>query len=208
MSFPRKRESSFFASNALDPRVRGDDTFHWYSSDAAKAPFIIAAMPDLAAIRLRNTLALFNEFARGTVAGSAAGDLRGLEKMFAERLRISPSYWSQLKSRERHIGEKLARQFEVLSGKPNGWLDEARATAATAEPEAPEPSSPVNSDERFAVGLFLTAYRMNPLRVKQQLMGMLEGELAKAEASARVARNPTVESSRRISSPPRLTKIK
>lgn len=164
-------------------------------------------MPDLAAIRLRNTLELFTEFARGTVSASATGDLRGLEKMFAERLRISPSYWSQLKSRERHIGEKLARQFEVLSGKPVDWLDDVRAAAA-AEPEAPEPSAPVNADERFAVGLFLTAYRMNPLGVKQQLMGMLEGELAKAEASTRVARKPTVESSRRISSPPRLTKIK
>ena len=170
-------------------------------------------MPDLAAIRLRNTLELFNEFTRGTVSGAAAGDLRGLEKMFAERLRISPSYWSQIKSRERHIGEKLARQFEVLSGRPSGWLDGATTANAAAEQEAPEPSVPVNTDERFAVGLFLTAYRMNPLGMKQQLMGMLEGELAKAEAdsrssAARVARKPTVESSRRISSPPRLTKIK
>lgn len=169
-------------------------------------------MPDLAAIRLRNTLDLFNEFARGTVSDAAAADVRGLEKLFAERLRISPSYWSQIKSRERHIGEKLARQFEVLSGRPIGWLDGARVVAAASEPAAPEPSAPVNADERFAVGLFLTAYRLNPLGVKQQLMGMLEGELAKAEAdtrtSARVARKPTVESSRRSSSPPRLTKIK
>jgi hypothetical protein len=163
-------------------------------------------MPDLAAIRLRNTLELFNEFARGTVSGAAAADVRGLEKLFAERLRISPSYWSQLKSRERHIGEKLARQFEVLSGKPIGWLDDAQGS--TPEAPAPEPSAPVNADERFAVGLFLTAYRMNPLGVKQQLMGMLEGEMAKAEASSRVARKPPVGSSRRISSPPRLTKIK
>jgi hypothetical protein len=169
-------------------------------------------MPDLAAdlatIRLRNTQQLFDEFARGTVSGAAAADVRGLDKLFAERLRIAPSYWSQLKSRERHIGEKLARQFEVLTDKPIGWLDQANAAQVLAEPEAPEPSAPVNADERFAVGLFLTAYRMNPQGVKQQLLDMLEGELAKAEATPRVARKPTVESSRRNSSPPRLTKIK
>jgi hypothetical protein len=157
-------------------------------------------MADLAVIRLRNTLELFNEFARSTVSGAAAADVRGLDKLFAERLRIAPSYWSQLKSRERHIGEKLARQFEVLSGKPPGWLDQARTAAAAPEASAPEPSTPANADERFAVGLFLTAYRLNPQGVKERLLALLEGEMAKAEADARVARKQQ--------RPPRLTKIK
>lgn len=165
-------------------------------------------MPDLAVIRLRNALALFDEFARSTVFGAAAADIRGLDKLFAERLRIAPSYWSQLKSRERHIGERLARQFEALCGKPSGWLDEARPAAGLSAPAAPEPSVPANADERFAVGLFLTAYRMNPQAVKARLLAVLEAELAKSDADARVARKPHPARGRDQGRRSRLTQIK
>jgi len=66
---------------------------------------------DLAAIRLDNALALFEEFVRATARHADAATLRGLERRFAERVQIQPSYWSQLKSRSRQIGERLARQF-------------------------------------------------------------------------------------------------
>ncbi|MCB2021596.1 MAG: hypothetical protein KDG44_12420, partial [Burkholderiaceae bacterium] len=72
------------------------------------------ARPDVARIRLDNALALFDEFVRATIKHPDAATLRGLEGRFAERLQIQPSYWSQIKSRARQIGERLARQFEVL----------------------------------------------------------------------------------------------
>src|SRR5215212_9433668 len=79
---------------------------------------------DLAQIRLDNALALFDEFVRSTVKDPDLATLRGLERRFAERLQIQPSYWSQIKSRSRQIGERLARQFEQLSRKPHGWMDQ------------------------------------------------------------------------------------
>jgi len=82
--------------------------------------------PDLAQIRLANALALFDEFVRATDSHADAATLRGLERRFAERVQIQPSYWSQIKSRSRQIGERLARQFEQLCHKPRGWMDEAQ----------------------------------------------------------------------------------
>ena len=69
---------------------------------------------DVASIRLDNALALFDEFVRSTIKHPDVATLRGLERRFAERLQIQPSYWSQIKGRSRQIGERLARQFEVL----------------------------------------------------------------------------------------------
>eukprot|EP01036_Dinobryon_divergens_P061184 gene61184-81562_t len=60
---------------------------------------------DVAAIRLDNALLLFDEFVRATVKHPDAATLRGLERRFAERLQIQPSYWSQIKGRSRQIGE-------------------------------------------------------------------------------------------------------
>ena len=88
------------------------------------------ARPDVARIRLDNALALFDEFVRATVRDPDAATLRGLEGRFAERLQIQPSYWSQIKSRARQIGERLARQFETQCRKPHGWLDEVHTASA------------------------------------------------------------------------------
>ncbi len=89
-----------------------------------------AGPPDLAQVRLDNALALFEEFVRQTARHADAATLRGLERRFAERLQIQPSYWSQIKGRSRQIGERLARQFEHLSHKPRGWMDVPHAIAA------------------------------------------------------------------------------
>src|SRR5246127_4823918 len=77
--------------------------------------------------RRRNALALFHSFAERALAAGASP--KGLEQAFATSLQISPSMWSQIKS-ARPIGDKLARQFETLSGKPRGWMDENREAAA------------------------------------------------------------------------------
>jgi hypothetical protein len=134
-------------------------------------------MADIADIRLINTIALFNEFKSTTVVGPAGDELKGLDTCFAEQLRISASYWSQLKSRNRQIGETLARQFEAHFDKPHGWLDQKRSLPL----EQRASSVPSTADERFLVQMLLTCYRMNPNGVKQRMLDLMEGELAKAQ---------------------------
>jgi hypothetical protein len=116
----------------------------------------------VAAIRLDNALLLFDEFVQATVKNADAAALRGLERRFAERLQIQPSYWSQIKGRSRQIGERLARQFEQNCRKPVGWMDEAHGgNGAPADAQAESPL-PRDDDERFIVGLVLTYYRRHP----------------------------------------------
>jgi hypothetical protein len=160
-----------------------------------------AAVRDVAQIRLDNALRLFDEFVRATVKDPDAATLRGLERRFAERLQIQPSYWSQIKSRSRQIGERLARQFEQLTHKPYGWMDQAHdgkaAPAATvaAAPAEPAEDSPLpqDDDERFIVGLVLTYYRRHPQRARTRLLDLLgevlmPGTPAKPEPSARAVK--------------------
>src|SRR6187549_3801668 len=110
---------------------------------------------DVAQTRLDNALALFDEFVRNTVKDPDTATLRGLEGRFAERLQIQPSYWSQIKSRSRQIGERLARQFEVLCHKPSGWMDVPHGAPASgqvaqraATPPPGESPVPQDDDER------------------------------------------------------------
>ena len=136
---------------------------------------------DLAQIRLDNALALFEEFVRATARHADAATLRGLERRFAERVQIQPSYWSQIKSRSRQIGERLARQFEHLCHKPSGWMDvphgagtDVVASAQAQREGAPaEASGPRDDDERFIVGLVLTYYRRHPQRARTRLLDLL-----------------------------------
>ena len=152
------------------------------------SPPMPADPPDLAQVRLDNALVLFEEFVRATARHADAATLRGLERRFAERVQIQPSYWSQIKSRSRQIGERLARQFEQLCHKPRGWMDLTHGAGATARgPTAPtaaagaldsayvEPADegPRDDDERFIVGLVLTYYRRHPQRARARLLELL-----------------------------------
>ncbi len=148
-------------------------------------------MRDLAQVRLDNALALFEEFVRATARHADAATLRGLERRFAERVQIQPSYWSQIKGRSRQIGERLARQFEQLCHKPPGWMDQPHTGAAAAAaslpqraPEAADESSPRDDDERFIVGLVLTYYRRHPQRARTRLLDLLGEVLAPAAPAA------------------------
>ena len=152
-----------------------------------------SAPRDVAQIRLDNAMRLFEEFVSATVKHPDAATLRGLERRFAERLQIQPSYWSQIKGRSRQIGERLARQFEQLCHKPPGWMDLEHGAAAT--PAAPgvqaaaassdaSPSTPADDDERFIVGLVLTYYRRHPQRARTRLLDLL-GEVLTPGRSGR-----------------------
>ena len=155
---------------------------------------------DVATIRLDNALALFDEFVRNTIKHPDAATLRGLERRFAERLQIQPSYWSQIKSRSRLIGERLARQFEQCCQKPVGWMDAEHAaavhgahgvdpgdalaaTAAAAGRPVSDSPLPQDDDERFITGLVLTYYRRHPQRARTRLLDLL-GEVLMPAAEA------------------------
>lgn len=149
---------------------------------------------DLAQLRLDNALLLFDEFVALHVRTPDAAALRGLERRFAEQLLIQPSYWSQLKSRTRQIGERLARQFESRCGKPLGWMDVPHGTPSSAgfalqlsardHAEPDTSSAPRNDDERFIVGLVLTYYRRHPQRARARLLDLLGEVLTPAPAGA------------------------
>jgi hypothetical protein len=129
---------------------------------------------DVAQIRLDNAMLLFDEFVRAAVKNPDAATLRGLERRFAERLQIQPSYWSQIKGRSRQLGERLARQFEVLCHKPVGWMDQPHADAGIMQVVSEPPhAAPQDDDERFIVGLVLTYYRRHPQRARTRLLDLL-----------------------------------
>ncbi|MDL5031426.1 hypothetical protein QRD43_05855 [Pelomonas sp. APW6] len=141
-----------------------------------------SAARDVAQVRLDNAMILFEEFVAATIKHPDAAALRGLERRFAERLQIQPSYWSQIKSRSRQIGERLARQFEQLCHKPTGWMDLEHGAAATPAGEA-APLEPKDDDERFILGLVLTYYRRHPQRARTRLLDLL-GEVLTPESPA------------------------
>jgi hypothetical protein len=162
------------------------------NADLSSCP--VESAPDLAQVRLDNALALFEEFVRQTARHADAATLRGLERRFAERVQIQPSYWSQIKSRSRQIGERLARQFEHLCHKPRGWMDVPHeALPPGAAPRAFEPpaddGAPRDDDERFIVGLVLTYYRRHPQRARTRLLDLL-GEVLTPQPAAPPARAP------------------
>ncbi len=141
----------------------------------------------LAQQRLDNALALFEEFVRATARHADAATLRGLERRFAERVQIQPSYWSQIKGRSRQIGERLARQFEHCCHKPPGWMDLHHGSGGSGSGSAIQPLSahglpgeplrddslPRDDDERFIMGLVLTFYRRHPQRARTRLLDLL-----------------------------------
>ncbi len=89
-------------------------------------------MPNVTTIRRQNVLALHRRFLEQAIAAGLPS--KGLDKLFAEKLEISPSMWSQIKS-SRPISDALARQIERHCEVDAGWLDMAREQAV---PDAAE----------------------------------------------------------------------
>ncbi len=136
----------------------------------------------LAQTRYENAMALFDAFIRGTVKNPEASPLRGLDGLFAEKLLIQPSYWSQIKARSRQVGDRLARQFEERCGQPAGWLDTPHDDARTAL--LPPADGPSDDDERFVVGLVLSYYRRDPVRARTGLLKLIGDALRPRQGPA------------------------
>lgn len=131
-------------------------------------------MPDLTRTRRSNLNTLLHEFVKTRIAQGAAP--KGLEQEFAQQVQISPSMLSQIKS-SRPIGDKLARQIEVLCGVVANWLDEMQATAEPLPDEA----------EDHIADLARQAWRQCNAKQKRELRLHLRGL---AQPAATQARSP------------------
>ncbi|NUZ04770.1 hypothetical protein [Piscinibacter koreensis] len=109
--------------------------------------------------RRQNALALFQAYAERALAAGEAP--KGLEQAFAAAMQISPSMWSQIKS-ARPIGDKLARQIEVLAGKPAGWLDQTHADA------------PLSAAEKAFLAHALAAWRRTNAAGRKRLLAQMK----------------------------------
>ena len=122
-------------------------------------------MSNITITRRANVLTLHRRFLEQSIA--AGLHPKGLEEIFARKLEIKPSMWSQIKG-SRPISDKLARQIEVHCGEPPGWLDEERKSEV---PDAAE--------ERF-VGLAREVWRALNATGRRELARSLK-ELGKGK---------------------------
>jgi len=123
-----------------------------------------AILNNITVTRRRNALALFQSFAEEALASGTPP--KGLEQSFAQKLEISPSMWSQIKS-SRPIGDKMARQIEQHCIKPPGWLDEERESVGLTPAE-----------QQF-LALALQAWRSTNTAGRKALREHLKSSLAK-----------------------------
>jgi hypothetical protein len=140
---------------------------------------------NLADIRLQNALLLRDHHVR---KWRADGDERArtAETSFARLIDVNPAHWSQIKSKHRHIGTKLARQIESKCRVPQGSLDASDAERLPVR--VLPPTVPYGDDEeRNAVQLFLTLFRMNKPLAKARLLDALQAELLTTEPAGRAA---------------------
>jgi hypothetical protein len=94
--------------------------------------------------RRQNVLSLFQLFAEEQMRAGVPP--KGMEQSFAQKLQMSPSMWSQIKT-SRPIGDRLARQIEAACAQPAGWLDTEH-----------QPQGLSASEQQF-LGLALKAWR-------------------------------------------------
>lgn len=80
---------------------------------------------DRPSLRRANLLQLFSEFVSTRMAQSPSQPINGLDREFAALIQVHNTYFSGMKSGARTIGDKLAKQIEVLCSRAKGWMDEA-----------------------------------------------------------------------------------
>jgi hypothetical protein len=123
-------------------------------------------VPNLTVTRRRNALLLHRRFLEEAIAAGLPA--KGLDQAFAQKIEVSPSMWSQIKS-SRPIGDTLARQIEQHCDVENGWLDREDLAA-----DMPDPA-----EERF-IAAARHAWRAANARGKRDLSRLLQG-MARSE---------------------------
>ena len=118
-------------------------------------------MPNLTVTRRRNALLLHRRFLEEAIAAGLPA--KGLDQAFAQKVEVSPSMWSQIKS-SRPIGDALARQIERHCDAEIGWLDREDLAA-----DIPDPA-----EERF-IAAARQAWRGANARGKRDLSRLLQG---------------------------------
>lgn len=123
------------------------------------------------AIRRSNLINLYSNFVIQSQKDDPSASPFGLDKEFASRIQIANSSFSTYKSGARPIGDRIAKQIEVLMKLQPGWMD--------AEHEAIEPSQDEVAMNRF-LKLATRAYkRANPLQ-RERLEAILKRSLSDA----------------------------
>jgi hypothetical protein len=121
-------------------------------------------LSNITVVRRNNVVTLFQQFAEEQMRTGVAP--KGLEQAFAQRLQVSPSMWSQIKS-SRPIGDKLARQIETACGCASDWLDVERA------------SQGLTAGEQQFLSMALKAWRFTNAegrkRLRQQMKDIADG---------------------------------
>ena len=120
---------------------------------------------NITVLRRQNVLSLFQQFAEEQMR--AGTPPKGMEQVFAQKLQISPSMWSQVKS-SRPIGDRLARQIESACRRTAGWLDEEH------EPQG------ISASEQQFLALALNAWRSTNADGRKRLRLMLRDVVASA----------------------------
>ena len=91
------------------------------SAGAPETTRRLAEHARLIRLRRENFRALLGQFAAQIHAEDPLAT--GVERRFAESVKISPTYVSLLKSGGKQVHDKMARQIEVLMALEPGWMD-------------------------------------------------------------------------------------
>jgi hypothetical protein len=119
-------------------------------------------IPDRPSVRRANLLQLFSEFVSTRMAQSPSQQINGLDREFAALIQVHNTYFSGMKSGARTIGDKLARQIEVLCRKGQGWMDEAHWATAEQSTDTATDAAGLSAELRDFMRLAEQAYRTAP----------------------------------------------
>ena len=114
-------------------------------------------IPDRPSVRRANLLQLFSEFVSTRMAHSPSQQINGLDREFAALVQVHNTYFSGMKSGARTIGDKLARQIEVLCGMENGWMDEVHGAYEAHVAEKTEKDAELQDFLALAEKVYVTA---------------------------------------------------
>ena len=127
---------------------------------------------DRPSVRRTNLLRLFSEFVSERMANSPSQQINGLDREFAALIQVHNTYFSGMKSGARTIGDKLARQIEVLCSMDKGWMDEPHGLPDGHVTDKVEKTSELMDFLALAEKVYLTAPKS-----RDKLFKLLHGAL-------------------------------